>query len=64
MPFPAGADGVFYFSYNAGPAHIVTLSSFFPAGFGANSAQTKWLDADLAAIDRSKTPWLIVVLHA
>lgn len=51
-------------SCRQGPAHIVTLSSFYPGGFGANSEQTKWLDADLASVDRAKYPWLIVALHA
>lgn len=27
------------------------------------SAQYQWLRADLAAVDRARTPWLIVVTH-
>ncbi|KAF7713470.1 Uncharacterized protein PECH_001247 [Penicillium ucsense] len=27
------------------------------------NAQTKWLEADLAAVDRAKTPWVIVAGH-
>lgn len=65
MPIPPGSlDGVFYFSYNAGPVHVVTLSSFYPSGFSESSAQSVWLASDLAAVDRTAYPWVIVTLHA
>ena len=65
MPVPKGsADGVEFFSYNAGPVHVVTLASFYAGGFGAGSPMTVWLDADLTAVNRSFTPWVVVVLHA
>jgi len=65
MPFPLGSkDDLFYFSYNAGPAHVISVSSFYPGGFGAGSPLTTWLKADLAAVDRSQTPWVLVSLHA
>ncbi len=28
------------------------------------SVQYDWLKADLAAVDRSRTPWLLVIVHA
>lgn len=52
-----------YFSWNAGPAHFISLASFFPS-FAANSGMTKWLTADLQKVDRSVTPWIIVEVHA
>jgi hypothetical protein len=65
MPYPAGSqDDVFYFSWEAGPIHYISVSSFFPDGYGANSRLTQWLQKDLAAIDRSKTPFVLVTLHA
>jgi len=64
MPTGGRADDVWYFSYEAGPAHVISVSSFFPGGFGAGSALTKWLVGDLASIDRAKTPWVLVSLHA
>ena len=65
MPFPQGSpDGANYFSYSAGPVHVISLASFFEGGFGANSRMTAFLKADLAAIDRAATPWVIVSLHA
>lgn len=32
--------------------------------YGRDSAQYAWLQRDLAAIDRSRTPWVIVGMHA
>jgi hypothetical protein len=63
MPFPTGSpDGPQYYSYNVGPVHMVVLNSF--AVYSAGSNQYKFLQNDLASIDRSKTPWLMVILHA
>jgi hypothetical protein len=64
MPSPPGDDGAFYFSYETGPLHIISVSSFYYGGFAASSKMTQWLQSDLASFDRSKTPWLIVMLHA
>jgi hypothetical protein len=64
MPFEGRADGVLYFSYNAGPVHIISACSFYPGGFAADSPLTLWLQADLAAVDRSITPWILVSVHA
>ena len=66
MPTPTAynADGAMYYSYEAGPAHVISISSFYPGGFGSSSPLTTWLTADLAKVDRSQTPWLLVALHA
>ena len=40
---------------------MISLCSY--AAFTAGSAQYAWLQRDLGAIDRSKTPWLIVIMH-
>ncbi|MCL7033544.1 hypothetical protein MKW94_023858 [Papaver nudicaule] len=32
--------------------------------FGSESDQYKWLQADLAKVDRNRTSWLIVIVHA
>lgn len=47
-----------YFSVNVGLIHLV--------GLDLNNLDTKqlaWLDADLSAVDRSKTPWVICSSH-
>jgi hypothetical protein len=41
-----------------GPAHVISLASFYEGGFGPTSAMSIWLKADLKAIDRSVTPWV------
>ena len=63
-PTPYNQDGVMYYSFEAGPAHVISLSSFYPGGFDASSPLTQFLTADLAKVDRSTTPWLIVMIHA
>ncbi|KAL3796767.1 hypothetical protein HJC23_010914 [Cyclotella cryptica] len=50
-----------YYSFSFGPStHIVlsSYSSFLPA-----SVQYQWLVSKLQAIDRSITPWLVVMIH-
>jgi acid phosphatase type 7 len=51
----------FWFSWDHGPAHWVALSS--EHDYAPGSAQLAWLAADLAAVNRSVTPWVIVSLH-
>jgi hypothetical protein len=41
--------------------HLVAASS--EHDFAPGSAQLAWLDADLAAVDRARTPWIVVALH-
>ena len=43
--------------------HVISLASFFP-DFSASSGMTKFLEADLKAVDRSVTPWIVVDVHA
>ena len=57
----AGSASFLWYSFEAGPAHVVMLCSY--AAFDASSAQYKWLQRDLKGVDRAKTPWLLVVLH-
>lgn len=58
-----GADNLDYFGWDAGPAHFISLASFYPS-FSASSSMTKWLTNDLQKVDRSVTPWIIVEVHA
>jgi hypothetical protein len=70
MPFgsrtnKAGQQGAMYYSYEDGPMHVIVLASFpTKYGFDAASPMTTWLKADLASIDRTKTPWIIMNVHA
>jgi hypothetical protein len=53
--------GDFFWSVNWGNVHIVMLSS--ESDYSATSPQIKWLQSDLAAVDRTVTPWVIALWH-
>lgn len=65
--FPAnaaasGSDSPLWYSQNVGPMHITFITSYAP--YDQASAQYAWLESDLANVNRTETPWLIVVFHA
>lgn len=51
-----------YYSYDLAGAHIIMLGSY--TDYGRDSAQYAWLERDLAAVDRRRTPWVLVGMHA
>ena len=51
-----------YFSQNLGPVHLIVLNNYIP--FATGTAQYNWFAADIAAVNRTVTPWLIVSFHA
>jgi hypothetical protein len=51
----------FFYSWEHGLAHFVSIS--FESGWQAGGAQELWLKADLAAVDRAATPWVILYVH-
>jgi len=57
----AGANGVFWYSFDEGPVHVTMLSSEHEWTVG--SRQYEWLAADLAAVDRAATPWIVLATH-
>ncbi|KAF4663985.1 hypothetical protein FOL47_005457 [Perkinsus chesapeaki] len=57
-------DGInqdYWFSFNFGLVHYVMLST--EHNYLNGSDQNEWLDKDLSEVDRSKTPWIIVIGH-
>ncbi|XP_002528725.3 probable purple acid phosphatase 20 [Ricinus communis] len=63
MPFEeSGSYSNLYYSFNVAGVHVIMLGSY--TDFDSNSPQYKWLQADLGKIDRSKTPWVVVLIHA
>jgi len=56
-----GTRNNLFYSFEIGSVHFVMLSSEHDLGDG--SAQLAWLAADLAAVDRSRTPFVLVGLH-
>uniref|UniRef100_A0A7S2DQR4 Acid phosphatase n=1 Tax=Haptolina brevifila TaxID=156173 RepID=A0A7S2DQR4_9EUKA len=56
-----------FYSFELAGVHILMLGSYVMdevPDVDAMAAQLKWLKADLATVDRSRTPWLVGVLHA
>ncbi|KAH0971615.1 hypothetical protein GBA52_023771 [Prunus armeniaca] len=63
MPYQeSGSTSNLYYSFEVAGTHVIMLGSYVE--FDAESDQYRWLQADLAKIDRKKTPWLVVLLHA
>ncbi|KAM7516180.1 hypothetical protein LguiA_005763 [Lonicera macranthoides] len=50
-----------WYSIKRASAHIIVLSSY--SAYGKYTPQYSWLEEELLKVNRSKTPWLIVVLH-
>lgn len=64
MPYEkSGSTSNLHYSSNVvGVVHVIMLGSY--TKYGSDSDQYKWLLSDLAKVDRSVMPWLIVFLHA
>ncbi|KAL2933704.1 Purple acid phosphatase 22, partial [Bienertia sinuspersici] len=63
MPYKAsGSTSNLYYSIDVAKAHIIMLGSY--TDYDSKSDQYEWLRFDLAKIDRAKTPWVLVVVHA
>ncbi len=50
-----------FYSFDAASAHVIYLNPYSVSN--SSSAQYQWLEKDLAAVDRSVTPWVVVVMH-
>ncbi|XP_076884591.1 putative purple acid phosphatase 20 [Bidens hawaiensis] len=63
MPFDeSGSTSNLYYSFEVSGVHIIMLGSY--TDFRPGSNQYKWLESDLKKVDRNKTPWLVVLIHA
>jgi hypothetical protein len=69
VPDPAAGSPAtrLYYSFNAGPVHFVAINTEsngdLPGFFAPGTAQYEWIAADLAAVDRAVTPWIVVFGH-
>ncbi|XP_031404992.1 purple acid phosphatase 18 [Punica granatum] len=62
MPFEeSGSSSNLYYSFEVAGVHVIMLGSY--ADYDEYSEQYDWLKADLLKVDRSRTPWLIVLFH-
>ncbi|XP_057534794.1 purple acid phosphatase 15 [Amaranthus tricolor] len=55
------SSSTFYYSFNAGGIHFVMLGAYI--AYNESADQYKWLEKDLAKVDRDITPWLVVAWH-
>jgi Icc-related predicted phosphoesterase len=55
-------DDKAYYSIDVGMVHMVFLNTFGDNSVG--SPQYNWFVEDVQAVDRTETPWLIVISHA
>ncbi|KAL6574979.1 Purple acid phosphatase 22 [Orobanche minor] len=63
MPYQeSNSSSNLYHSFDVAGAHVIMLGSY--TNFDSESDQYNWLQADLANIDRAKTPWIFVLVHA
>jgi hypothetical protein len=51
-----------WYSIKRASAYIIVLSSY--SAYGKYTPQYKWLEKELPKVNRSETPWLIVLLHS
>lgn len=62
MPASARADNPpFWYGFDYGSVHFTAISTEHDLQPG--SPQYAWLEAELAAVDRCRTPWLVLLLH-
>ena len=58
---PRTGNGNLWYSFNHGPVHYTFIDSEEAQSPG--SPQLDWILADLAAVDRSVTPWVVMAQH-
>ncbi|EPS62461.1 hypothetical protein M569_12328, partial [Genlisea aurea] len=51
-----------YYSFEVAGVHVMMLGSY--TDFDSDSDQYAWLVNDLKGVDRSKTPWVLALMHA
>ncbi|GAB2272196.1 Purple acid phosphatase 22 [Dionaea muscipula] len=62
MPYKeSGSTSNLYYSFDVAETHVIMLGSY--TDYKEGSKQYTWLQADLAKINRRKTPWIFVLLH-
>ncbi|XAR72784.1 4-nitrophenylphosphatase [Bertholletia excelsa] len=63
VPYKAsGSTAPLWYSIKRASAYIIVLSSY--SAQGKYTPQYKWLEQEFLKVNRSETPWLIVLMHA
>ncbi|KAJ0241859.1 Purple acid phosphatase 10 [Hirschfeldia incana] len=58
----SGSTEPFWYSIKRGPAYIIVLSSY--SAYGKYTPQYSWLEEEFPKVNRTETPWLIVLNHS
>ncbi|WCJ39012.1 purple acid phosphatase 27 [Euphorbia peplus] len=61
FPMPTSAKDKPWYSIELGTVHFVVMST--EHDWSPLSEQYKWMDNDMASVDRSRTPWLVFTGH-
>lgn len=63
VPFRASdSTSPLWYSIKRASAYIIVLSSY--SAYGKYTPQYKWLEEELPKVNRTETPWLIVLVHS
>ncbi|KAG5008004.1 hypothetical protein GLYMA_09G229200v4 [Glycine max] len=63
VPYKASqSTSPFWYSIKRASAHIIVLASY--SAYGKYTPQYKWLEEELPKVNRTETPWLIVLMHS
>ncbi|XP_039068545.1 purple acid phosphatase 2-like [Hibiscus syriacus] len=63
VPYRASqSTAPFWYSIKRASAYIIVLSSY--SAYGKCTPQYQWLEQELPKVNRSETPWLIVLMHS
>lgn len=57
----SNSSSTFYYSFNAGGIHFIMLGAYI--SYDRSGDQYKWLEQDLAKVNRKVTPWLVATWH-
>ncbi|XP_050231093.1 purple acid phosphatase 2-like [Mercurialis annua] len=62
VPYRAsGSTSPLWYSIKRASAYIIVMSSY--SAFGKYTPQYKWLEQELPKVNRTETPWLIILMH-
>ncbi|KAI4298296.1 hypothetical protein L6164_031873 [Bauhinia variegata] len=63
VPYKAsGSTEPFWYSIKRASAYIIVLASY--SAYGKYTPQYQWLEEELPKVNRTETPWLIVLMHS
>ena len=57
----AASRSVYWNSFNVGPVHVISLSA--EQAWKEGTPQFAWAAADIRSVDRTATPWVLLIIH-